>query len=178
MVSSLQPENTFHFMRSGLPVHENKDNATLLEKWNLNVSLRAYKFCSDRHVEACREEKVLRDLLCSNAFISAFSVLAASGTWAKVGAQPLGEHAKIKPILSSYTTMGLLIRVANADNGICRGEGYIRKQLEEIVYDISVSDKLRAMLVQEESDDFMLYNEKSVTSSCFGSSKPTLCPVR
>lgn len=77
--------------------------------------------------------------------------------WARQGIQ--ASSVQIKQVPCSVLSMSFFNKLKNTDNGIVHSSGTICKRYDLQVEDFLVSDNLRGMLLDEESEEYGLYSE-------------------
>ncbi|XP_074111603.1 cilia- and flagella-associated protein 300 [Cotesia typhae] len=129
-----------------------KNTRELFKKWGMNLSCQKFLFNETFHLyhkynlaEAFFKDSNVTEKLkiwCGNEFRE--SNLTA-------------DEVEIKQIPCSIMSMTFFDKLKNLDNNIIHATGNIRQKFDDFVDGILVSDNLRAMLLDEESNEYNLY---------------------
>ncbi|ESP04752.1 hypothetical protein LOTGIDRAFT_229887 [Lottia gigantea] len=134
---------------------EGKDNQDNLLKWSMKGRIKAEMFCFDQVFQAYEKDQFVKDFFTDSNVYNNLSILTDSGRWSTVGI-PLSA-VTVETVPCSVLSMTLFDRLH--DNNIVRESGAICKCLDEFYEDFTISDELRKMLLQEDSDHYDTYSE-------------------
>ena len=131
--------------------------AGCLSKWDLQRGMRYAHFRAGKAYHKMAGREFVGDFLGDARVQEAFRVLTKGGQW-----EPLGDVADFdfEAVPATLTNMEFFDRLETADPPITRKEGTIFKCFENFVNGIQISDLLRDMLLNEESENAALYGEE------------------
>ncbi len=151
MSDSNQPAFTFDEIDAKFESLANRDFQECLLQWNLDVTLSLRRFRFNGYFPATSTssdyQKVLKDFVNSNQFASNYVAMG-------VVANPVQITAEEMNI--SILNMNFFDRLYET---VASKTGIIRGCYEEVISDITVNDKLREFLVNEDSENSHIYTE-------------------
>jgi len=124
---------------------EGKDNQELLLKWSLKDRIKAKMFTFDQQFQAYEKDKFGHDFFTSSEVANHLS----SGT------KP--SSVKVTSVPCIELSMSFFDKLM--DGEIARENGDVKKCFDEYIGDFTISDHLRQMLINEDSDQFCEFNE-------------------
>lgn len=135
------PERTFA-VRTDASVREH------FAKWGLDRDMHMATFRFDQFFQRYLSDQLLKDFLNDKEVQKAFRPATGLGTVTSV---------RSKPLACTKMSFDFFDRLTGA--GIVRGTGGIVQCMPEYVDDVCISDKLRQMLLVEDSENFTLYSD-------------------
>lgn len=145
-----------------------KENFQTLEKWGLIQNMELVKFRFNLNFELKDLDRFLKDLFNDKQVKANFSPLNAiyvepkkddknENSYSSSSAGTI-ENFKFNRLSTRATSLDIFNTVYESD--ICNEEtGYIKKDFDEYVDDIQISDKLKQALLMEESDCYCAFSE-------------------
>ncbi|DBA69809.1 TPA: hypothetical protein ACH3X2_012529 [Trebouxia sp. C0005] len=133
-------------------VSQDQDVMSCLSKWGMSNSISLHMFSYRKCYHKLQAMEILGDMFSSpdvQQYMQAANIKRE---------QPLTGRMSVsfEAVPASVTNMSLFDRLT--DCGILRKDGAISKCMEDYIDGFQVSDKLRDMLLNTESDDAELYN--------------------
>ena len=145
-----------------------KENFQTLEKWGLIQNMELVKFRFNLNFELKDLDRFLKDLFNDKLVKANFSPINTIYVEPKkdekkensyYSSEGTIENFKFKRLSTSATSLDIFNTVYEVD--ICNQEnGYIKKDFDEYVEDIQVSDKLKQALLMEESEYYCAFSEE------------------
>lgn len=133
-----------------------KENFKTLEKWGLIQNMELIKFRFNIKFDLKDLDKFLRNFFNDKNVRQYFPIINSvipenSNSIERIKYNKLGTRATNLDIFNTLY-----------ENGVCSSEtGYIKKDFDDYVDDVLVSDKLKAALIKEESESYCLFNEET-----------------
>lgn len=145
-------EQDFVFTAVDDPAHFSnifqKENFKVLEKWGLIQNMELIKFRFNTAFDLKDLEKFLKDFIKSKAVINQFSSIELLSD----------KKLKLNKLSVQATNLDILNPIY--ENNIANEEtGYIKKDFEDYIDEILICDKLKACLVNEDSEYYSIFNE-------------------
>lgn len=146
-----------------------KENFQTLEKWGLIQNMELVKFRFNLNFELKDLDRFLKDLFNDKQVKANFSPLNTiyiepkkdekkENYFSSTSAGTI-ENFKFNRLSTRATSLDIFNTVYESD--ICNEEnGYIKKDFEEYVDDIQISDKLKQALLMEESEYYCAFSEE------------------
>ncbi|XP_070213027.1 cilia- and flagella-associated protein 300-like [Littorina saxatilis] len=131
-----------------------KDNQDYLMKWCMKGRIGAQMYTFDQMFQAYEKDQFVLDFLKDDNVTSTLQSLAASGKWSPVGLK--AESVTATSIPCTVMSMSFFDKLYE---DVVRSCGSIRKCMDEFFGDFTVSDELRQMLLNEDSDCYCTFNE-------------------
>ncbi len=144
-----------------------KENFKILEKWGLIQNMELVKFRFNLNFELKDLDRFLKDLFNDKQVKINFSPINAIYVEEKKDEKEssnknntgLIENFKYNKLATRATSLDIFNIIY--ENDICNEEnGYIKKDFDEYVDDIQISDKLKQSLLLEESESYCTFNEE------------------
>ncbi|KAK7789525.1 hypothetical protein R5R35_000831 [Gryllus longicercus] len=123
-----------------------------LAKWSLKGTLKINTFAFNEPFQSYKMKEFVY------AFFSDPSVVNTLLSGKDADGESCGD-IDYEQLLCSVTSMRFFDRLKDPNNGITMSDGYIRKCLDTKIDDFFVSDKLRKMLLDDDSEEYNLYSE-------------------
>ncbi|XP_059171136.1 cilia- and flagella-associated protein 300-like [Physella acuta] len=135
---------------------EGKENQEYFLKWSMKNSLQAKLFTFDQCFQAYEIKKFALDFFRDPHVISNVQVPSDSGKFVSLGNK--ASSVEVQSIPCTVLTMAFFDKLL--DGEIARESGDIKKCYDEYQEEITISDNLRQMLLNEDSDVYCQFNEK------------------
>lgn len=133
-----------------------KENFKTLEKWGLIQNMELIKFRFNLNFELKDLDRFLKDLLNDKQVQANFSPINSIYIEDK---QKGIENLKFEKLSTRSTNLDIFNTIY--ENEICNVDtGYIKKDFDEYLDDIQISDKLKQALLLEDSEYFCAFDEK------------------
>jgi len=139
---------------SALTAFEPREAKDLLQKWNLDTYSTFKSFRFNRRLRADDVEQFLVDFFNDGCVRSAVKVAGLSGMTHILGKAKSFEWNRLK---TTVTNMSFFDRLR--DEGLVTSSGAIRKCMEEEYDGVTAGDLVREMLVNEDSENYYLYDD-------------------
>ncbi|XP_076435645.1 cilia- and flagella-associated protein 300-like [Babylonia areolata] len=138
------------------PSLTDKDNQDLLMKWCMKGRVKAQVYTFDQMFQAYEKDQFVLDFFKDENVTSTLQTLSSSGKWSVVGL--MAESVTATPVPATTMSMAFFDKLYE-DEQIVRPSGAIRKCMDEFFGDLTASDELRQMLLNEDSDSYCTFNE-------------------
>lgn len=145
---------SFKLLSNSLPTFLNKELHTYFEKWNLANRLKTWKFSFDGLFQSYMKNKFAEDFFNNDEVLKSVQMMSYSGGW---GPLPKPDSVVIEDLDCSVTSMTFFDTIK--EEGIARESGSICKCLDEVFDGITISDELRKMILDEDSDNFECFSD-------------------
>jgi len=157
LVSEETPETfTFHHIKEASFVADTDlELKEQLSKWGLSQAMQLHTFRYDQYYQPHLFEQIAMDFLNDKEVQSVFKVNVKGSD----ERQPLGDVTKCKVAAIPATQKSFEFFDRLNESGIVQATGRIQPVFETYVDDLQVADKLRGLLVSEESEDFTLFDD-------------------
>jgi len=132
-----------------------KDNQENLLKWSIKGRIKAKMFSFDQLFQAYEKDKFAYDFFNSTEVVNNIEVVSNSGK-----SNILGEKAKrvkVNQVTCSTLSMDFFDKLF--EGVIAKESGDINKCFDDFIQGFSISDNLRQMLMNEDSDVYCEFNE-------------------
>lgn len=163
----VEPVISFNHISTKLDCLSARENGEILLQWNLNESLIVEKFRFSGQFQwdiSSEYERLLRD------FFNRSDCLAAAGI---TGSALSPSTMQIDLLNTSVMSMDFFDRLIDSD--LVSSSGNIRGCFDEQFDGITVGDKLREFLMNEDSENTSLYNEDEKKQLIFAVFKIFAC---
>lgn len=130
------------------------ENKLLAKKWNLDTFSASHTFQFSGHVDEDNLSSFLTQFFNDKVVRSSFRVASRTSMTNLMGTS---KGVVFRRLRTSVTNMSFFERLRT--EGIVASSGYIRKCMEDMIDGVSAADKLRRMLVDEDDEDFCLYDD-------------------
>ncbi|PNH05101.1 hypothetical protein TSOC_008668, partial [Tetrabaena socialis] len=127
-----------------------------LQKWDLLRNMKCIAVRYTKYYHKMQGQELLTELLNDAKVQEAFQVLRKGGVWEGLGGPVV--KADVSLVASSLTRLDMFDRLSEASPPIVRGNGDIAKCLEDTREGFQISDLLREMLLNEDSDNAETYS--------------------
>ncbi|KAM8975358.1 cilia- and flagella-associated protein 300 [Pelodytes ibericus] len=135
---------------------ENKDTRELLMKWSMNGRILAQAFRYDQYFQSYQMNDFVLDFFQDPNVVSELKLISDSpGQWRTLGSEVI--KSEVEQIPCSHLSMSLFDPLYSEE--IVRESGHILKCLDEHVGDFCISDELRKVLLQEDSDKYAIFSQ-------------------
>ncbi|KAF7997894.1 hypothetical protein HCN44_009292 [Aphidius gifuensis] len=151
----IEPKFTFISIQQDkkYPNLENNTIKKLIEKWGLHLSIQNYLFNETFHE--------YHKYHLAEEFFKSDIVAKSLKTWTSNNYKIQGfvaSKVETKQISCSVVSMSFFDKLKDPKNNIVYESGSIRQRYETEINGIMVSDNLRSMLIDEESDEYSIYS--------------------
>ncbi|KAI4497237.1 hypothetical protein M0802_007721 [Mischocyttarus mexicanus] len=133
-----------------------KETQDLLNKWGLkkNIIIQHFSFNEPFYLY---HKYHFAEAFFKNHIVVENLLTKTGNSWTKQGI--IASTVDVEQIPCSVINMSFFDKLRNPDKGIISSSGVIRKRYDREIHDFLVSDKLREMLLDKESDQYDLYSE-------------------
>ncbi|CAL1533994.1 unnamed protein product [Lymnaea stagnalis] len=135
---------------------EGKENQEYFLKWSMRNRMKIKMFTFDQYFQSYEINKFALDFFRDPNVISNVQVMTDSGTNTTLGSKPSRVEVKVVPC----TVLSMSFFDKLMDGEIARESGEIKKCYDEFQEDFTISDNLRQLLLNEDSDVYCEFNEK------------------
>ncbi|KAF6017970.1 C11orf70 [Bugula neritina] len=148
---------SFQYLASKpFPSLELKDHKDKLCKWGMENRLFAQTFSFDEEFKSYLAQQFATDFFLSNDVAKCIKTAGTSGD-ASYGIALKVTGVELEAIPCTAVSMSMFEKLR--DNGIVQENGYIKKCFEEYIENVCIADQLRNVLLNEEADDYHIYND-------------------
>ncbi|KAL0107874.1 hypothetical protein PUN28_014859 [Cardiocondyla obscurior] len=133
-----------------------KDTQEYLRKWGLKGNFVIQNFSFNEPFQQYHKYQ-LADAFFKDATVTRELLSKQSCAWMKQGIR--ASSVEIKQVPCSVLSMSFFDKMKNPNNRIVHNSGMICKRYDSQIEDFIVSDNLRGMLLDEESEEYNLYSE-------------------
>ncbi|KAL7305794.1 hypothetical protein TKK_0002042 [Trichogramma kaykai] len=154
----LDPDYTFvplaprHYM--GI---ENKNTQRNFMKWGLLGNISIQDFCFNEPFQPYNKYHIAEQFFKDDKVVSSL-LLKEGDAWINKGIA--AATVEITPVPCTVFNMSFFDKLTNSENGICGATGNIRKQCDLEIDNFIVSDKLRSMILDEDSCEYNLFSSE------------------
>ncbi|KAK0066495.1 cilia- and flagella-associated protein 300 [Biomphalaria pfeifferi] len=135
---------------------ESKDNQEYFLKWSIKNRLHATMFTFDQYFQPYEINNFALDFFKDANVTANIKVTSESGSTSCLGIK--AEKVEVKTVPCSILSMTFFDKIM--DGEVARENGDIKKCFDEFQQDFTISDNLRQMLLNEDSDVYCQYNEQ------------------
>ncbi|XP_011298111.1 uncharacterized protein C11orf70 isoform X1 [Fopius arisanus] len=160
----VEPKYTFFLApEKNYPGLNDKSIAQLIQKWGLNLMIQNFVFNEPFHQY---HKYLLAEAFFKNNEVSKYlKIWDGKYSFSEQGI--VANEVEINQIPCTVLSMEFFERLKNPENNIVYNSGSIRQKCEEQIDGIFVSDNLRKMLLDEESNEFRLFSKTERTEFIF-----------
>ncbi|XP_041352378.1 cilia- and flagella-associated protein 300-like [Gigantopelta aegis] len=134
---------------------DDKEKQEWLLKWSMKDRIKAQMFTFDQPFQPYEKDNFGLDFMTDPEVVSSLQMLSSQDRWTPVGI--VAKSVTVEPVACFALSMAFFDRLY--ENQIVRESGHIHKCLDEFYEDFTISDELRKLLIQEDCDNFCLFNE-------------------
>lgn len=135
-----------------------KENFKILEKWGIIQNMEMIKFRFNLNFDLKDLNKFLKDFFNDKTVRNNFTPI--NSVEINSNNDKFIEKIKFNKLSTKATNLDLFNILY--DNDICNREtGYIRKDFEEEIEEILITDKLKQAMIKEDSDTYCIFNEEN-----------------
>ncbi|XP_043489764.1 cilia- and flagella-associated protein 300-like [Polistes fuscatus] len=133
-----------------------KETQNLLNKWGLktNIIIQHFSFNEPFYLY---HKYHFTEAFFKNCVVAENLLTKTGNSWTKQGV--IASTVDVEQMPCSVINMSFFDKLRNPDKGIISSSGVIRKRYDSEIHNFLVSDKLREMLLDEESDQYNLYSK-------------------
>ncbi|CAL1681742.1 unnamed protein product [Lasius platythorax] len=154
----IDPKFTFVPLNEKTYVRINDRNTQeYLCKWGLKGNFVVQNFSFNEPFQQYHKYQ-LADAFFKDDSVAKVLLSKQGNAWIKQGIR--ASSVEIKQVPCSVLSMSFFNKLKDPDNGITYSSGMICKKFDMQVEDFLVSDNLRGMLLDEESEEYNLYSEE------------------
>ncbi|KAK6633224.1 hypothetical protein RUM44_003825 [Polyplax serrata] len=152
----MEPKYNFtHLKSKNFSVLNEKSALDYFLKWSLKGQIKLTTFCFNEAFLVHQRKDFIDNFFHDAVVVSVLNSLLPN--WPFNRENIVKIEAQTVPC--TVSSMSFFDRIQNERNKIIRGEGNIRQCLDDVIDGFLVSDELRKMLIDEESDNFGLFLE-------------------
>ncbi|XP_071648214.1 cilia- and flagella-associated protein 300 [Temnothorax longispinosus] len=153
----IDPKFTFVPLNEKIYVGINdKNTQEYLCKWGLKGNFVIQNFSFNEPFQQYHKYQ-LADAFFKDDTVAKALLSKQGCAWVKQGIR--ASNVQVKQVPCSVLSMSFFNKLKDPDNGIVHNSGIICKRYDLQVEDFLVSDNLRGMLLDEESEEYSLYSE-------------------
>ncbi|XP_005102588.2 cilia- and flagella-associated protein 300 [Aplysia californica] len=150
------PKFSFMPLAKSFSSLDGKEVQELFMKWSMKGRLKAKMFTFDQCFQAYEKDKFGQDFFNNSEVVNALEVPSNSGKYNSLGTK--ASKVKVTSVPCSVLSMSFFDKLCEGE--IARESGDVKKCFDEFIGDFTISDNLRQMLLNEDSDVFCEFNEK------------------
>ncbi|KAL0281145.1 UNVERIFIED_CONTAM: hypothetical protein PYX00_002221 [Menopon gallinae] len=133
-----------------------KNALEYLLKWSMKGQIRLATFSFSKPFEPHKKKEFILDFFTSPEVIGVINKIIPNWSYEKDQV----EDVEVEAIPCNQTSMTFFDRVLDPENHIIRHGGGLHHCVDDVIDDFMISDELRRMVLDENSDNYGLYNEE------------------
>ncbi|PAA57442.1 hypothetical protein BOX15_Mlig023179g2 [Macrostomum lignano] len=134
---------------------QNKEFKDYLMKWSMKGRIFCQCFSFDCQFKVHSAQEFIEDFFKDNVIVSNLQTVS-DNTGEPVAQCEKASSVSLEPVPCTHTTMDLFGRLADE---VIRDDGQIKRCFDEWIDEVQISDNLRQMLLNEDSEAYLLYDE-------------------